>query len=183
METAELEKALIENLQEKTAKESGKSSQLSVIKSMYRKKDTKRFSGFSEYAGNYVFSDNHRMFICKNDLGFEELKSPLNVKPYIEYDLSNAEKLEIDINDVKKFIASTKGVKNATYIFYSAAGKRCGANPQYILDAVKFSGSNIFYCNIKTSLTNDCNIKPYVQINPDGSINNLCLPVSLPKIT
>ena len=92
-----------------------------------------------------------------------------------------AKKLEIDINEVKKFIASTKGVKNATYVFYSATGKRCGFNPQYILDAVKFSGSNVFYCNIKTSLTNNCNVNPYFQINEDGSINNLCLPVILPK--
>lgn len=157
-----LKKALEDNIREESVKGNKKAkSQLSILKKLFKVRKGVTPRGFVNKAiqideGLYGFMDEHRFFISKNDFGYEIV----NMGDAGYFDLSNIidatvdncysiEFSEDDIANLKLKIQQNKALpkysKPIPFVirvcFYNDV-VIVGFNPQYLLDALEFSGTN-----------------------------------------
>lgn len=153
-----LKKALEDNIREESVKGNKKAkSQLSILKKLFkvRKGVTPRdFVGKAIQIdeGLYGFMDLHRFFISNNNFGYEIINKGdagyFDLSNIIDATVDNCYNIEFSENDIanlKLKIQQNKALpKYATPVpfiirIYDVI---VGFNPQYLLDAFEFSGTN-----------------------------------------
>lgn len=156
-----LKKALEDNIREESVKGNKKAkSQLSILKKLFkiRKGTTPRdFVGKAIQIDEslYGFMDLHRFFISNNNFGYEIVNKGdagyFNLSNIIDATVDNCYNIEFSENDIanlKLKIQQNKTLpKYATPIpfvirVYGYDDVTVGFNPQYLLDALEFSGTN-----------------------------------------
>ena len=153
-----LKKALEDNIREESVKGNKKAkSQLSILKKLFKVRKGVTPRGFVNKAiqideGLYGFMDVHHFFISKNDFGYEIVnmgdEGYFDLSNIIDSVVDNCYNIEFSENDIANL--KLKIQQNKTLPKYATSvpfvirvyDVTVGFNPQYLLDALEFSGTN-----------------------------------------
>lgn len=156
-----LKKALEDNIREESVKGNKKAkSQLSILKKLFKVRKGTTPRDFVDKAiqideNLYGFMDSHHFFISNNDFGYEIINKGdagyFDLSNIINAIVDNCYSIEFSENDIanlKLKIQQNKTLpKYANPIpfvirVYGYDDVTVGFNPQYLLDALEFSGTN-----------------------------------------
>lgn len=177
LDLTDLKSMLEENIREEAVKKSKRGkSELSIIKGLMKSdfvkyrpelKD-KTFITSDEF---FTFTDGHRIFHTRTDLGYDIVKNPFTnfnfVYGYSHDILDNTDKVEIDIDveDLTAYIDMVDKRNPKPYVIgfnYNDKDYMLGLNPKYLMESIKFTENNRICFVVKT---NDCG-KGDIIINP-----------------
>lgn len=179
-----LEQAIKDNIREECSASLGKKDELKVIQKLMKfnaKVFKEEYIGFFEYHGRYVFLSPNMLVISIIDHGYDEAPGLINFETFIPK--STCHKMELDVAELKAAVKIAKAKKNTPiYIHTMENGLACPINAELALDAIKFSGTNVFEFSNSIGIDPKQNISPYVQYNERGEVITMVLPIRLKKI-
>ena len=141
---------LLDNIREESSSKNGTKKPFTVVQNMFKKLDKADFERFGNKAipmkdGRFGFIDGHRVFIADSDLGYTD-RADFKLEQALQSVNDFDREVEIDVTELKKFIAVVKAEKRnkwespKPYIIEMADGYMIGANPNFLKDAIDYSG-------------------------------------------
>ena len=171
-----------EKLERKTTNTTEKGRKQIITRMINKVAHHPDMNGYSPYKNKYAFLDGHRVFISHDSLGIQESGHPFNLeKLFTNLDM------ESEIKIPREYVEYLKKVLSKDYkkpMIVEDEGFFIGFNPDFILDAIKFSNSETFYYSRKMAVTH--NMKevptlhnPLFQKDEDGNIITVTLPICI----
>lgn len=173
---AKLKAALLEDIGNETAKQSGsKASDIAIIKRITAcGKQNKLFANYNEYGEYKAFLEGHYILCSKDSFGYDSNGlEGFKIINMFKSDYESDPQVEIDLVDLKT-ATKTQGRKEVKpYVITVNDDLIICVNPFYLLDCLQFCDTNIVYVtNSKV---------PLYAKRKDGERFGLVLPYSLPK--
>lgn len=141
------------DLQSKTAKNSGKSNQLTAVKRIVKNTHEKmsHCNKYIPYDGKAAFCDGYRLAILNDSFGYEpDENSTFNINAIINPCKAYSNEIQVDIADVKMFLKMQKIKRSKQipepYIIENETIK-IGFNPQYLIDMIEIIGTDNIMVN------------------------------------
>lgn len=142
---------------------------------------SKDMDGFSIYKGKYCFLDGHRVFISDTDLGFKASSKQFKLNNLFE------EETESTITIPREYVEYIKKLLSKEHrkpMIIEDDGFFIAFNPEFLLDAIKFSNSETFYYSKKKGVSNWLKEypslhRPLYQKDANGNVLTVTLPVTI----
>ncbi len=139
----------------------------------------KDMDGYSLYGDKYCFLDGRRVFISNTDLGFKASDKQFQLDKMFE------EKTETTITIPREYVEYLKKELSKEYkkpMIVEDDGFFIAFNPEFLLDAIKFSNSETFYYSKEFGVSKELKEyptlhRPLFQKDENGNVLTVTLPV------
>lgn len=173
----DLLKELEKDIQKEVIKnKGGKTSDLSIIKYMYKNSTRKDINGYNDFIFNdkkfYGFLDGYHAVCSVYNYEQEKSVNPFNFNNIFNNKCFKGEQIKIDLTDLKTFLKLNPVKKGANPVPYivNTANFDIGFNPKYLLNVLTF-------CNTDIIILSDSNLKPVYCKNDTFDKIGLVLPI------
>lgn len=171
----------IQEVLEKKRRNTTNKGRRQIITRMINKVQTSNMKGYSSYKDKYVFLDGHRVFFSQDSLGIEESEKPINLDSLLE-NIRFQDEIIIPTEYVEYFAKKKKEGWFYKPMVVEEDGFFLGFNPNFLLDAIRFSNSEKFYFDRKSNVEKknlNYLISPLYQKDEQGNIITITLPINL----
>ena len=175
---------ITEPLKHKETNTSFKGKRQIVERMLKKTEKIPSMQGYSKYNDRFFFVDGHRAFSYDTDMEMRESESPLQIESLVKK-VKVSNQITISREYVEYFCKKYKGLPFKPMVIEDD-GFFLGFNPKYLLDAIKFSNSEVFYYQRENTLFENSNSKntlssPIIQKDENGNVITLTCPVNITK--
>lgn len=143
--------------------------------------------GYSLIDKRYGFLDGHRIFIGDSNFEFEESCLPFHLEQIVKEEKKENQEYSIKINReyIEYAIKNIWKDSNRQPLVVEDDGYFLAFNPRFLLDSIKWSGSEVFFYNRnnnRSKAAKNCLTSPIFQYDDKGNLVTVTLPIYLNNI-